>query len=185
MRGFLKIRTALGNYILKKKIKNSTRNKQLYNFNTAKSAGILFDASDTGSFSYIKEFSRFLKSNGIKTQLLGYIESKEVPDEMVLWDDCNIVTIQDIDWFLKPKSPEALDFIAREFNILFDLSLTHYFTMCYISKLSSANFKVGRYTDEDNDYDLMIDITKNPRVDYFIEHINNYLSILNNPKKQP
>lgn len=165
-------------------MKNSTRNKHLHNFETANSAGILFDASDTESFKYIKEFSKFLKSNNIRTYLLGYIESKEVPDEMVLWDDCDIVSINDIDWLLRPKSPAALDFINSEYNILFDLSLKHNFTMCYISKLSSADFKVGRYTDEDNDFDLMIDVNKNPRVDYFIEQIKNYISILNNPKKQ-
>ena len=95
MRGFLKIRTALGNYILRRKIKNSSRNKHLFNFDTAKSAGILFDASDTESFKFIKNFSKFLKSENIKTQLLGYIESKEVPDEMVLWDDCDIVSINE------------------------------------------------------------------------------------------
>jgi hypothetical protein len=184
VRGFLKIRTALGNYILRKKIKSSSRKKQLHNFETAKTAGILFDAGDTESFKYIKDFSKFLKSENIKPQLLGYIESKEVPDEMVLWDDCDIVSINEIDWLLKPSSPEALRFINTEYNILFDLSLTHYFTMCYISKLSSAIFKVGRYTEEDNDFDLMIDVRKNPQVDYLIEQIKNYLSILNNPKKQ-
>lgn len=165
-------------------MKTSPRKKQLYNFQTASSAGILFDAGDIASFKDIKEFSKFLKSKNINNRLLGYIESKEVPDEMVLWDDCDIVSINEIDWLLKPKTEAALNFMDTEFNILFDLSLNHYFTMCYISKLSSANFKVGRYTDDDNDFDFMIDIKKNPRVDYFIEQIKNYISILNNPVNQ-
>ncbi len=175
---------ALGNYILKKKMKNSVRKRKLHNFESAHSAGILFDANDKEAFGHIKEFSGFLKSNNISTRLLGYVESNELPDEMVLWDNCDLVSLKDIDWFLKPKTVVANEFITTEFNILFDLSLEHYFTICYISKLSSANFKVGRYTEDDNDFDFMIDINKNPRVDYLIEQIKNYISMLNNSKNQ-
>ena len=179
MRGFLNIRIALGNQFLRKKKNQVSRNRSIYNFDTAKTAGILFDGNEEGTFQHIKEFSKFLKSKGIQTKLLGYVESKELPDEMVLWDNCDIVSLKEIDLLLKPKSPAAQEFLQTEFNILFDLSLKNYFTLHYISTLSPANFKVGRFTEDENDFDFMINVNKRPAVDYLIEHIRNYLSTLN------
>ncbi|MBE0654798.1 MAG: hypothetical protein IH594_13430 [Bacteroidales bacterium] len=179
MRGFIKIRVALGEYVLKKRKKQSLRNRHVYNFDTAKTAGILFDANEPETFKCIKEFSKFLKSKGIKSKLLGYTESREIPGEMLLWDNCIPVSINEIDFLLKPKSENAQEFIRTEFNILFDLSLKQYFTMHYISSLSAANFKVGRYTEDANDSDVMINVSKNPTLEYFTEQIRKYIAILN------
>lgn len=184
MRGFIKIREALGDYVLKKRKKQSLRNRHVYNFDTARTACIIFDANEPETFKHIKEFSKFLKSNGIKLKLLGYTESRELPDEMLLWDNCIPVSINEIDFLLKPKSEAAREFIRTAFDILFDLSLKHYFTLYYVSSLSLASFKVGRYTEEANDYDLMINVSKNPSLEYFTEQIRKYIAILNTTEKK-
>jgi hypothetical protein len=184
VRGFLKIRKKIGNYFLVRKMKNHPRKKELHNFDTAKTAGILFDANDVDSFKSIKEFSKYLKSLGINTRLLGFAESKEMPDEMVLWDDCDLINIKDIDWLLRPKAEVAGAFIKEEFNLMFDLSIDYNFTICYISNLSAANFKIGRFAHHDHDFDFMIDISKQPSIDFFIEQIKNYVSILNKPEEK-
>ncbi|MGC9344929.1 MAG: DUF6913 domain-containing protein [Bacteroidales bacterium] len=179
MRGFLKIRTALGNQLLKKKKKQTPRNRAVYNFDNAKSVGILFDANHSDAFDSIIAFYKFLKKRGIKSQMLGYVEDKELPDQMVLRDNCEFVSLRDIDLWLRPKNEAGVNFMKETFDILFDLSLEDYFTMHYISTLSVAKFKVGRYKDTPNDYDFMINIDKKPSVEYLIEQIEVYVEILN------
>ena len=43
--------------------------------------------------------------------------------------------------------------------------------------LSRAKYKIGQYT-EDDIYDLMIDIGKEKKLDYFCEQVRHYLGII-------
>jgi len=47
-----------------------------------------------------------------------------------------------------------------------------------------SDLKVGIYTENKNDYDLMINTGNNSSVDYLIEQIKHYVTLLNNPAKQ-
>ena len=97
-------------------------------------------------------------------------------------DQVNVLRPQDLDMLFRPKNNVAIAFIEREFDLLFDLSMHDYFTIDYMTTLSRASFKVGRYRKKENDYDLMIDIHKEPEVKFLVEQIKNYVSILNNAK---
>jgi len=179
VRGFQKIRQLLGKRKLRKKIKQSPRHREVHNFDTASTAGIVFSAEDPESFKDILEFYDFLRSKKIKTHMLGITIENEVPDEMLLRDNTDLITKKDIGWLFNPTTVEADKFIQTPYNLLFDLNLSKDFTDYYIVSLSKANFKVGQYTEEDNDYDLMIDISKKPSVNYLTSQIKNYISILN------
>lgn len=169
---------------MRKKKKQTPRKRAVFNFETAKTAGVLFDANDPDGFTSIIDFSKFLKKEGIKARLLGYVEDKELPDQMVLRDNCEFVSLKDIDLFLRPKNQAGVDFMNTEFDLLFDLNLKEYFTAEYISTLSIARFKVSRFIKADNDFDFMINIEKNPSVEYLIEQIKIYVAILNkNPDR--
>ena len=57
---FRNIRTSLGLNRIKKKSSKITRNRKVQNFETAKSAAILFDAAEDKSFNHIKGFKKYL-----------------------------------------------------------------------------------------------------------------------------
>lgn len=116
--------------------------------------------------------------------MLGFVESKEIPDNMVLRDNCELLTLNDIDLWMRPRTPEAVDFTNSDFNILFDVSMRDNFILHYLSTLSVANFKVGRYKTTENDYDFMINVEKKPSVEYLLEQIKIYVSILNKTREQ-
>lgn len=159
------------------------RHKSVQNFNTAKSSAILFDAKEAESFRHIKEFGKFLENKNIKTELLGYVNGKEVPDDLLLWDNCRVFSRKDLDWFQKPKETVSSEFISREFDILFDLSSCYHFPLEYIVKLSRAKFKTARFKEADNDYDLMINTGENLDVKYLIDQMKIYIEMLNNPRQ--
>lgn len=183
MKLFVKTRKSLTKYSLRKKKALSVRNRQVHNFDTAKSVGIFFDTSDTKSFQNIRDFSKKLKSQGISFEILGYINSDEIPGELLLWDDCNVISNKDLDWIFRPKDSITESFISKEFDILFDLSLNNFISSFYIVSLSRALFKVGKFSENDNDLDLMINIDQNNSVDYLIEQINVYVSMINKLEK--
>ncbi len=154
----------------------------MQNFNTAKTVGILFDAENTADFPFVKEFSKYLTGLQIDCFLLGYTNAEEIRSDLLFRDNINIFCARDLDFFFRPSHPDALKFISRKFDILFELSLVDYFPLRYISTLSPALFKVGKFTENDNNLDLMIDIHSEYKIEFLIQQIKNYVSILNNPQ---
>ncbi len=158
------------------------RNRVVHNFQTAKDTAILFDATDPQTFRHIRDFSKYLEKQRIRTGLLGYVNSDEVPSDMVLWENCHVMCKKDLDFLFRPTDESVIQFMERDYDILFDLSMNDFFPLTFATVLSRAKFKVGRYKESLNDTDVMIDIKKEPTVDFLIEQIKNYVSILNNPE---
>ena len=48
-----------------------------------------------------------------------------------------------------------------------------------VYQLSPARFKIGTYTEEKNDYDLMIQLGEKEDMAYLSEQIRHYVSMLN------
>lgn len=170
----------IGKRMLRKRLKSITRNKTVQNFKLANNATIVFDALIPDSFSVVKDFTKYLKENGIKTKVIGFVAQKEVPQEMLLWANFEFVTKKEINWYGKPGGPVAESYFESEPDILFVFNFTPNLSVDYLSQLSRAKFKVGCFTEEKNDYDLMI----NPPggkcdLDFLTEQVKLYINMLN------
>jgi hypothetical protein len=173
------IKCKIGRFNLKKRLKSLKRQVKVHNFNTAKTAGIIFNSPDEKSFEAIKQFLSFLSQYELKVIALGYIPSKKIPENFLMRKGVNFYCKTDLNWYYKPKNELVDQFIEQEFDILFDLSIKDYFTVNYVGSLSKAVFKIGKQSD--NAYqDLTIDIKENKTVEYLIEQIKHYLNIINN-----
>jgi len=168
-----------GHAVLSNKKKKINRERGIFNFDTAKQCGIVFNATTQESYERAKSFIDFLITKNIIVIAIGFVDSKEVQEFYRETIHFKYFSRKNINWYGKPRNTNVDEFIANKFDILFDLSLSNDFPLEYISALSLAKFKVGRYTSDNADYDLMIDISKNPKPDYLIEQIKNYISILN------
>jgi len=173
------IKSKIGDFNLKKRLKNQTRKVKTHNFKTAQSAGILFSSPNEETFAAVKDFLSFLSGKDMKVYALGYVPSKKIPQQFLLRKGINFYCNTDLNWYYKPKNELVEQFINQDFDILFDLSISEYFTVNYVGSLSKAQFKIGQQ-NSNSYHDLVIDIKKNKSVDYLIEQIKHYLNILNN-----
>ena len=170
-------RSFFGAYDLKRKSKRVKRNERIHNFTTAGTAGIIFNCCNEEEFRAVKDFKEFLESESIKTDVIGYVSEKSVPDHYLMRTGYNFFCQKDLTWYYKPNMPFTDDFIRKEYDILFDLSLKEFFPVNYIVKLSPSAYKIGHYRETDQ-YDLMIDIKKEKTLSFLISQIRHYLSIL-------
>jgi len=177
---FAKIRSSQGEKRLAKKLKALVRQKQTHNFNTAKSAGIIFDAGNPDDFMKVREFSKYLSGFDIECSILGYANADIVPTDVLFRDNVTVFCNKDLDFFFRPANPDALGFMAKKFDMLFEFSLKDYFPLRYISSLSPSAFKVGKYSENNLNLDFMIDIHSQPSLEFLIEQIKTYISILKN-----
>ena len=173
------LRENIGKRVLKKKLKDFERKVQVHNFETAKSVVILFDANDPDSFPVIKNFRKFVEDKGIQCAVFGYVSLKEIPQEMLFWKNYYFITKSNLNWYHKPTG-EAVDaFHSLHPDILFDLTSEVPLELQFLVKLSTAQFKISCFTEEQNDYDLMINLADKTDVGYLCEQIKHYVSMLN------
>ncbi len=176
------IRNKIGYFIIKRKVRNLSRNKEFINIADAGKVGVLFKQTDEENFEAVQDCVRMLAEGGKQVFVIGYVDSKEIPDFYLLRKGFNFFCRNDINWYGIPQPAFVNDFIEREFDLLIDLSLDNVFPIDYIFAISKARFKTGEYAVRAEHADLSIDTGLNRNVGYLTQQIYHYLSILN--KKQ-
>lgn len=174
-----KLKESIGKQILKRKIKSFTREVCVHNFDTARSVAILFDTSEPESFQVIKDFRKFVESKGITCSAYGYVHQKEIPQQMLFWKNYSFITRSNLTWYLKPTGEAVESFYAMDPDMLVDFTPDITLEMQFMVQLSTARFKVGCFTESENDYDLMINLTEQKDIGFLAEQIKHYISLLN------
>jgi hypothetical protein len=173
----------IGYWVLRKRFSKVNRDKSVQNFDTASDAVIVFDTMLPDCFPPVKEFVKYLKKQKISTYVLGYVSEKEIPQEMLLWPDIEFLTRKDVTWYGSPKGEIADRYFGKRPDMLFVINFSKSLTVEYLTRLSEAKFKIGCFTEEENDLDLMINpADKDCEVGYFLEQVKHYIHMLNPSK---
>ena len=153
-------KTYIGKRVLKRKLRDRARSTKVCNINEAKNIGIIFNATQLVSFEIIRNLTKELTERKIKVSVLGYVHSKKLIDHYLYRKGFSFFTKGNLNWFKKPVSESVEEFINIPFDILINLCLEESYPIQYIVALSASSFKVGKYSDEPNYLDFMIDIEK-------------------------
>lgn len=172
----------IGTILLKRKAKSLIRNKKVHNLDTAKKIGIIFNASKQDNFLQIKEFTDFLLSIGIKVKAIGFVDKKEALSYFQPSTIFEYFNKKNLNWYGKPKNPIVDSFLNEKYDVLIDFSLNTFFPIKYIDALCNAEFKVGKFVENDNYYDFMININEKRELKFFINQVKHYLTIINQQK---
>ena len=154
----------IGHKVLERKLKDRARAATVCNINDAKKIGIVFNATQLVSFEIIRNFVKELSQKKISVTTLGYVNSKKLIDHYMYRKGFNFFTKSDLNWFNKPLTDTVEQFVNKPFDILINLCLEKYYPIQYVVALSVSSFKVGKYFDEPNYLDLMIDIEKEKKI---------------------
>jgi hypothetical protein len=155
-----RIKVSTGHRVLANKIKNRGREVVVCNIQEARHIGIIYNASEYVSFELIRNLVKKLTSASAKVNVLGYVNSKELIDHYLYRKGFDFFSRNNLNWYYKPASETTEQFIRERFDILLNLSLEDHFPIRYITALSAALFKAGRYSADDPFLDFMIDIEK-------------------------
>jgi hypothetical protein len=177
-----KIRLKIANRLLRKKISGLKRQKTLFDFASAKYAGIVCASENETSINVLKDFLGFLHQKGIRYFVLGYFAGKKIPEKFLFWQGMEFITQNDLNIFFIPKADVVDKFVAEPFDMLINCSIHPHFPVEYVAQTSVAKCKVGVLNDGNPNYDLMIDIGKQPSIKYFLDNVKLYLSNLRNPE---
>lgn len=163
---------------LQKNVKQTKSND--FKFEKVKSIGIIFDGDSKNINSLINTISTEFKSKSgvISIYLLAYnVDEKSKPDQIGI--PTVFFTDKDLNWYGKPKFKDVENFLETPFDLLINLARNDNWAIKFSTIQSQAKFKVGRFEENIEVYDFMIDTSKDSNTDKFHKLILDYLRIIN------
>jgi hypothetical protein len=174
-----KIRTLIGRHFFRKEISKTVHNHKMVNLQDAKRIGILYTLDEVPVYDVVSEFVSELQHEHKEVKALGFVKNKNLIGRFLPKLSYDFFSGKDINWFYKPIHSKVRDFIDKEFDILIDLSLYDSLPLKYISGLSNAFCRVGKFSEENTVcYDLMLDISPSFTLDDYIKQITHYLTVI-------
>ena len=183
---FRKFRLNRGRAILRKKFARMKRIKFKGNISSAKTMGLVWDASKPDDFTVLSRFHQKMLERNIDLRIISYYPGKEVPDRITAIRYLTCLKQQDLNYFFRPSSPEAEQFIKTPLDILIDLNFRDNFPLEYISSLSNAGFKVGIFNNKyhTNPFDLMMEVRDTTDINDYLSQVIHYLEMINTGKSK-
>lgn len=176
------IQNLVANFYLKLELKDIVKEKKpnKFIFKNITTVGILFDATNPEDLELVKKYVVYLKEHRKKVQVVGFFNTKEIPSLTYSKLEYDFFANNEVNWFRKPTPAHIHNFVDVEYDLLIDLNINDHFPLRYISALSNAAFKVGKYSEKDKDvYDMMINMESGQTLKYFMRQIDTYIAMLN------
>ncbi|MBN2746431.1 MAG: hypothetical protein JXR34_06870 [Bacteroidales bacterium] len=183
MAGLSGLRRLLLNKELSKKVVRMERQRAFFNLESAKSIGVVFDATNESDYNKVASFVRHIQTFHKTVKVIGYVNYKDLPHFIHQRLAYDFVLSKDLAFNGRPQNTFAKDFIKTEFDLLIDFNLSLISPLKYITALSMAKCKVGLMSDEMKTYyDLMIQGVESNDLPRFIKEVLSLLEDLQ-PKK--
>lgn len=174
------IRTKIGNTLLEKEKAAVQRSPMFVNLNDARTVAILFEAASQEDFDLVKRYVLYLREMRKKVKVIGYFNSKEVPQMAYSRLEYDFFAQKHLNWHMKPVDISVSNFIDEEYDILIDLNIHDQFPLKYIATMSRAKCKVGRtFPGSNKVYDLTIEHTPGKSLKSFLRQVDTYLLMIN------
>tara|TARA_A100001035_G_scaffold179592_1_gene142803 strand:- start:135 stop:692 length:558 start_codon:yes stop_codon:yes gene_type:complete len=172
------IKQKVGDYVFKRDLKHNERKREVHNLHTAKSIGILYDATDLNDMMLVSEFANDLFKSKKDVKALGFVNRNELTHHHMPMLQFDFFFLKDLNWYYKPQNYIIKNFLEKEYDILINFCTSNCVPVKYLAGSSKAKFKVGKFEKDLFIYDMMIDIKKDNLSDLITE-IKHYLNLIN------
>ncbi|HTA27775.1 MAG TPA: hypothetical protein VK809_08300 [Bacteroidia bacterium] len=166
--------------MLLKQHNGAIRSRAIMNIDAANFIGILYCADNPDDVELMKKYIHTLRNLGKQVKSLGFIHVKELPLGLNGSMMHQYYALKELNWYSKPSSQFIDNFVNDTFDILLDFGLSAQLPITYISSMSKAKCKVGRYVEKYVElYDVMIEIDEGKKLDYVVDTTHTYMMLLN------
>ena len=172
------IKQKVGDFFFKKELKSNPRQREVHNLHTAQSIGILYDATEKEDMLKVSEFVNTLFQTKKDVKALGFVNLKELTHHHMPMLQFDFFFLKDLNWYYKPQNYIIKNFVEKDYDILINLCDSACIPIKYLAGKSQAKFKVGKYEEDIDLYDMMIDVKENT-LSALIKDIHHYLTVIN------
>jgi hypothetical protein len=158
---------------LQKKLKDKDAVHRAVSLGEAKTICIFFDASEEKNIETVKTFTKKLQQQDKRVELLGYLAKEEKNVSITI----NYFTSKNTNWYSVPNDNLIDEYAGNSYDLLLNFYPKTNLVFEYLSALSKATCRVGRYISDKHYYcDLMFSIKETDTLDTLIEQTEYYLN---------
>jgi hypothetical protein len=174
------IRAWIGSNRFLKEMRKVDRKREVISFEDADTIGILYDATDERDSDTIKNYVKNVRLNFKKEIFaIGYVDKNAVGKTQYAQVGLDFFTKKDLNFSMKPSNNIINNFINEEFDILINLNSGKCYPLKYISAMSRARFRVGRFSSSNSIYfDMMVKLSGDPPLKIVIDEIEHFLRLI-------
>ncbi len=169
------IKDKAGIVALNKELKSFKRESSIQNFESAVTAGFIFDADDREKYQQAKDFIAFTEKKEIRIFGVGYTAKSDQIAYFPYKNGVGYFGLDEINWYGKPTNPVVDDFLKRRYDLLLDLTQSDLFPVHYIFALSSAKFKITNNSIKAKYADFVLQLENSEKLATYIAQIKHYL----------
>lgn len=170
---------AIGNMIFMRRMRLPQKRRQVVSFDAARKIGMLYDATLESDYESVKNYVKLIRAEHKEVIALGYVDGKDLSRNQFAQLGLDFFTRKDLRWNMIPNSLEVKNFINEPFDILINLNDGNCFPLSYISAMSKARFRIGRYSKKNLHYfDFLIEAGNSTSLPQFIKEADRYLRII-------
>ncbi len=148
------------------------RTRRVHTLETARTVGLLFDATADKTRKEVLDYARVLEKKGKKVQMLGYFDTKQPP---VPTPDFAFFFKKETTWTGQPKSEKATQFAKEKFDLLLALNPDDQPALTWLAAQSLAAMKIGFASEQPHDLDVQLETPPEKGIRYFAEQLELYL----------
>ena len=172
-------KTKIGKIVFQNQLKSNKRKKEVCNLDSAKSIGILYDATNEEQINQIQPFVSYFFNLKKDVKALGYVNAKKLLYCHTPKLQYDFFYLKDLNWYKKPQNYIIDNFIKKEYDILINLCDSSCIPIKYLVASSVARFKIGKHENGYEIYDLMISLKEDKSLEKLMSEIQHYLQLIN------
>lgn len=177
---FSYLRKSLILFIINRHIDSSRTGGSGVSLYNARLVGLMAVIDSKERLERIINLKKSIESNGPKVVCISYVPFRKVPDYFNTQMQVSVFSKKDVNLLGIPRGRNVKEFLERNYDILVDLSYDDCLPLMYLSGVTKAKLKAGKYRDDMvNVYDFMIRENETRAYGDFIFSIKNYLSKIN------
>lgn len=173
------IRSFVQSFVLKTKLKQHEREKQMSSLDTAKMVGIVCLVDNEGNWNIIKTVIREFQNKGAKVEVMGIFYGNLKPLWYIETLNVTLCTDKELGFFQIPTSTHVSEFLSKSFDLLINFSIKDNFAPFYLAALSKAKFKIGIDTETNRKHFDMLLKLEEINMNEYRDQLVHYLSKIN------
>jgi hypothetical protein len=172
-------------YAIVSRKKRLVRDKRFHSFDTAKTVGIVFKVEEGMIPPEVFSVRKFLLKKNIQCSVVGYCDSKALPEELSHITSLDLFTKQELNWYGRPIAENVNKFLQNSYDIVIDLCRDeerYPYPLKYIVSTVQASMIIGGVLYPRCPYDLVVDAQQVCDTSGYVAQVKHYISIINNPQ---
>ncbi len=152
----------------------------------ARKVVIIFNSDNSANVELARKYYDYLSALGKKVSAIGYINAKDPSVNMTWWPGINYITRKELNWYFEPEKKIIDNFVGSGYDLLIDLNIAETTPLLFVTAMTPANCKVGKYTEQFLMlYDVMIETAPDKTLKYFLRNVDKYMENIDKGQKTP